>query len=71
MADLNTETDIRKLKIMEHVSLDGVIRRSTDENNFPYADWTVAYRSPAGREMVVERMAARSRVYLLLGKGHL
>jgi hypothetical protein len=39
---------MRKLKIMEHISLDGVIRQSADENNFPYSDWTVRYRTRAG-----------------------
>ena len=44
---------MRKLKIFEHISLDGVIQHSTDENDFPYNDWTAPYRSPAGRDMVL------------------
>jgi hypothetical protein len=31
---------MRKLKIIEHISLDGVIQ-SSDEDDFPYTDWTV------------------------------
>jgi hypothetical protein len=40
---------MRKLKIMEHISLDGVIQ-ATGEDDFPYADWTLPYRTPAGRD---------------------
>ncbi|QGZ65188.1 dihydrofolate reductase family protein [Paraburkholderia acidisoli] len=43
---------MRTLKIMEHISLDGVIQ-STGEDDFPYADWTVPYRTPAGRDAVL------------------
>jgi dihydrofolate reductase len=43
---------MRKLKIFEHMSLDGVIQNSADDDNFPYGDWTAAYRSPAGRDAV-------------------
>ena len=42
---------MRKLRIMEHISLDGVIQAS-GENDFPYADWTLPYRTPAGRELI-------------------
>ena len=35
---------MRKLKIIEHISLDGVIQHSVDDNNFPYSDWTAPYR---------------------------
>jgi hypothetical protein len=30
---------MRKLKIIEHMSLDGVIQ-SSGEDGFPYVDWT-------------------------------
>jgi dihydrofolate reductase len=40
---------MRKLTIMEHISLDGVIQ-SSGEDNFPYTDWTLPYRTPAGRD---------------------
>jgi len=42
---------MRKLKIMEHISLDGVIQISAGpkaDSDFPYGDWTAPYRSPAG-----------------------
>ena len=37
---------MRKIKIMEHISLDGVIQHSADDGDFPYSDWTVPYRTP-------------------------
>ncbi len=43
---------MRKLRIFEHISLDGVIQASADENNFPYGDWSAPYRTPAGRDLV-------------------
>jgi dihydrofolate reductase len=43
---------MRKLRIMEHISLDGVIQHSADDDAFPYSDWTAPYRSPAGREAI-------------------
>ena len=57
---------MRKLKIMEHISLDSVIQHSADDGDFPYSDWTAPYRTPAGRELV---MAAHGeRFDLLLGR---
>jgi dihydrofolate reductase len=57
---------MRTLKIIEHISLDGVMQSTADENNFPYADWTAPYRTPAGREAV---MAAHGDKFdLLLGR---
>jgi len=44
---------MRKLRIFEHISLDGVIQHSADENDFPYGDWTAPYRTPAGRDAVL------------------
>jgi hypothetical protein len=41
---------VRKLKIIEHISLDGVIQRTADDDNFPYIDWNAPYRTPAGRD---------------------
>lgn len=35
---------MRKLTIMEHISLDGVIQ-SSGEDNFPYSNWTSPYRT--------------------------
>ncbi len=53
-------------KIIEHISLDGVIQHSDEDANFPYSDWTVPYRTPAGRDAV---MAAYGEKFdLLLGR---
>src|SRR6202790_3119548 len=49
----NTETQMRKLKIIEHISLDGVIQVSGEDGDFPYGDWTAPYRTPAGREAII------------------
>ena len=57
---------MRKLKIIEHISLDGVVQHSADDGDFPYSDWSAPYRTPAGRELV---MAAHGeRFDLLLGR---
>jgi dihydrofolate reductase len=56
---------MRKLTIMEHISLDGVIQ-SSGEDNFPYSDWTVSYRTSAGRDAL---LAAHGESFdLLLGR---
>jgi dihydrofolate reductase len=56
---------MRKLRIFEHISLDGVIQHSSD-GDFPYSDWTAPYRSPAGRDAV---LAAQGESFdLLLGR---
>jgi dihydrofolate reductase len=44
---------MRKLKIVEHISLDGVIQHSADDDGFPYSDWTGPYRTPEGREAML------------------
>src|SRR5712671_6364390 len=57
---------MRKLKIIEHISLDGVIQHSADDDNFPYSDWTAPYRTPAGRDAI---LAAQGESFdLLLGR---
>ena len=57
---------MRKLKIIEHISLDGVIQHSADDDDFPYSDWSAPYRTAAGRDLV---MAAHGeRFDLLLGR---
>jgi dihydrofolate reductase len=57
---------MRKLRIMEHISLDGVIQQSADENDFPYGNWGAPYRTPAGRDALA---AAHGGSYdLLLGR---
>jgi dihydrofolate reductase len=57
---------MRTLKIIEHISLDGVIQHSADEGDFPYGDWTAPYRTPAGRDAVTD--AHGERFDLLLGR---
>jgi dihydrofolate reductase len=59
------EAQMRKLKIMEHISLDGVIQTS-GEDDFPYSDWTAPYRTPAGREALLARLG--ESFDLLLGR---
>ncbi|MDP9968687.1 dihydrofolate reductase [Variovorax beijingensis] len=57
---------MRKLRIMEHISLDGVIQHSRDGDDFPYSDWTAPYRTPAGRDAI---LAAYGESFdLLLGR---
>lgn len=44
---------MRKLRIAEHISLDGVIQQTPDENAFPHTDWSAPFRSAAGRDALV------------------
>ena len=44
---------MRKIRIAEHISLDGVIQQTPDENAFPHTDWTAPFRSPAGRDALI------------------
>ncbi len=57
---------MRKLRIFEHISLDGVIQHSADDGDFPYGDWTAPYRTPAGRDAVLA--AYGGSFDLLLGR---
>ena len=57
---------MRKLRIIEHISLDGVIQVTADDGDFPYADWTAPYRTPAGREAMLA--AHGERFDLVLGR---
>jgi dihydrofolate reductase len=57
---------MRKLTIVEHISLDGVIQHSADGGEFRYSDWTAPYRSPAGRDAMLA--AYGERFDLLLGR---
>ena len=43
---------MRKLRIFEHISLDGVIQQDADDD-FAYADWSGPYRTPAGRDLLL------------------
>lgn len=42
---------MRKIRIFEHISLDGVIEHDGD---YAYGAWTTPYRSPAGAAMLFE-----------------
>jgi dihydrofolate reductase len=44
---------MRKLKIIEHISLDGVIQTSNEDGDFPHGDWTAPYRTPEGRDAIL------------------
>ena len=60
---------MRKLRIFEHISLDGVIQHGgglQEDGDFPYGEWTAPYRSPAGAAAVAE--AQGQRFDLLLGR---
>ena len=57
---------MRKIKIFEHMSLDGVIQTIGEDGDFPYGDWTAPYRTPAGRDAIT---AAHGESFdLLLGR---
>ena len=60
---------MRKIRIIEHISLDGVIRRPADRNedgDYAHGGWTAPYRTPAGAEAVAE--AQGKSFDLLLGR---
>jgi len=57
---------MRRLKLIEHISLDGVIQHSADGGDFPYSDWTAPYRTPAGRDAMLA--AYGGSFDLLLGR---
>lgn len=54
---------MRKIRIFEHISLDGVIEH---EDGYAYGAWTAPYRSPAGLTAVIEAHGAN--IDLLLGR---
>jgi dihydrofolate reductase len=56
---------MRKLRIFEHISLDGVIQTSS-EDGFTYPDWTAPYRTPVGFSLVLEMQG--ENFDLLLGR---
>ena len=60
---------MRKLRIIEHISLDGVIQAPggrDEDGDYAHGGWTVPYRSAAGGEAVAE--AQGSSFDLLLGR---
>jgi dihydrofolate reductase len=54
---------MRKIRIFEHISLDGVIEH---DDGYAYGGWTAPYRTPAGLEIVLE--AQGPSFDLLLGR---
>lgn len=57
---------MRRLKRIEHISMDGVIRHAADGRDFPCSDWAAPYRTPVGRGAV---LAAHEESFdLLLGR---
>ena len=56
---------MRKIRIMEHVSLDGVIQPPGD-GDYAHGGWTAPYRTPTGAQAVAE--AQGTRFDLLLGR---
>jgi len=61
---------MRNIRIIEHISLDGVIQapggRNEGGDDYAHGGWTAPYRSAAGRDAVVE---AQGRSFdLLLGR---
>ncbi len=56
---------MRKIRIIEHISLDGVMQHD-DGEGFAHGGWTTPYRSPAGMEAVLE--AHGTKFDLLLGR---
>jgi dihydrofolate reductase len=57
---------MRKIRIMEHISLDGVISPGRGSEDFANGGWTAPYRHPAGLAAVME--AQGSNFDLLLGR---
>jgi dihydrofolate reductase len=60
---------MRKLKIIEHISLDGVIQAPggrNEDGDYPYGGWTVPYRDPVAGKAVLEAHA--NSFDLLLGR---
>ena len=60
---------MRTIRIIEHISLDGVIQAPggpNEDGDFPYGGWTAPYRHPAGLEAVLA--AHGERFDLLLGR---
>ena len=57
---------MRKIRIFEHISLDGVIQVSSSpgEDDFPSGDWTAPYRTPAGLAMLLEKYGEHFDVLL-------
>ena len=59
---------MKRLRIIEHISLHGVIqvRGLGEDSEYPCGDWTAPSRTPAGREAILAAHA--ERFDLLLGR---
>ncbi len=57
---------MRKIKIIEHITLDGVIQVGDNDGGFAYGDWSGPYRSPEGLAMVLPEWG--ERFDLLIGR---
>jgi dihydrofolate reductase len=59
---------MRKIRIFEHISLDGVISPGgrNEDSDYAHGGWTAPYRTPAGAEVVAE--AQGKSFDLLLGR---
>ena len=60
---------MRKIRIIEHISLDGVIQAPGwpgEDGDYPYGGWTVPHADPAVGEVIVA--AHRDAFDLLLGR---
>lgn len=57
---------MRKIRIFEHISLDGVIAPAGGNDDYTNGGWTAPFRSPEGAKMTVE--AQGPRFDLLLGR---
>ena len=44
---------MRAVKIVTHMSLDGVVQHSDDDDGFPYSDWSGPYRSAEGLDLLL------------------
>src|ERR1700753_4054380 len=52
--------------MFQHISMDGVVQQSVDDDGFPYSNWSAPYRTTEGREMLAARYG--ERFDLLLGR---
>ncbi len=57
---------MRTLKIIEHISLDGVIQNSDHGDGFPYPGWSGPYRTPEG--LAATLAAYGTRFDVLVGR---
>src|SRR5438874_1778321 len=49
----NADRGIGSERRQRRPALDGVIQHSSDDDDFPYSDWSAPYRTPAGRDAVL------------------